>query len=185
MGSTNVFISLTFPYFASTKLPFTEPEFYVWAFCIGFNVAMIFAFVLKSIESRFVNTLFNKEAFDKDSAITIAQAGVKSSALLRFILRDKSTLRKIILLADDNNGTATDVQDSSNNNAKKSENSNKDSGVILDFNVAKFYISEEKLDRAKSLKKGAIKWYLLPVFCAISVGLAIGVCHLLPIILNW
>ena len=186
MDFINVPISILFPYFANTRLPFTEPEFYVWGFCAGFNIAMIFAFVLKGVESRFVNMLFDKKAFGKDSAITIAQAGVKNSALLRFILKNKSTLRKIILLADDNNGTATDLQNGEDANGEKSENRKETvSEVTLDFNVARFYISEEKFDRAESLKKGTIKWYLLPIFCVVSIGLAMGVCYLLPIFLNW
>ena len=251
MGSVSTFLSLSLPYLASTKLPFTEPEFYVWAFCAGFNVAMVFAFAVKSVESKFVNKLFEMEAFDSGRAITICQTGIKNSALLRFLLRDKSSLRNVILLANsemqneinendscenesdvdrnetqnavtesdscenesdvDHNETqnavtesdscenVSDVDRSETRNETVNEDNNKDvtdadhsdlkvkhgERQKVDFDKAKFYISKQKLDRATSLKKGAIKWYLLPVFCAVSIGLAIGVCYILPIILNW
>ena len=230
MGSVSTFLSLSLPYLASTKLPFTEPEFYVWAFCAGFNVAMVFAFAVKSVESKFVNKLFEMEAFDSGRAITICQTGIKNSALLRFLLRDKSSLRNVILLANsemqneinendscenesdvDRNETqnavtesdscenVSDVDRSETRNETVNEDNNKDvtdadhsdlkvkhgERQKVDFDKAKFYISKQKLDRATSLKKGAIKWYLLPVFCAVSIGLAIGVCYILPIILNW
>ena len=226
----STFLSLSLPYLASTKLPFTEPEFYVWAFCAGFNVAMVFAFAVKSVESKFVNKLFEMEAFDSGRAITISQTGIKNSALLRFLLRDKSSLRNVILLANsemqneinendscenksdvDHNETqnavtesdscenVSDVDRSETRNETVNEDNNKDvtdadhsdlkvkhgERQKVDFDKAKFYISKQKLDRATSLKKGAIKWYLLPVFCAVSIGLAIGVCYILPIILNW
>lgn len=230
MGSVSTFLSLSLPYLASTKLPFTEPEFYVWAFCAGFNVAMVFAFAVKSVESKFVNKLFEMEAFDSGRAITISQTGIKNSALLRFLLRDKSSLRNVILLANsemqneinendscenesdvDHNETqnavtesdscenVSDVERSETRNETVNEDNNKDvtdadhsdlkvkhgERQKVDFDKAKFYISKQKLDRATSLKKGAIKWYLLPVFCVASIGLAIGVCYILPIILNW
>ena len=230
MGSVSTFLSFSLPYLASTKLPFTEPEFYVWAFCAGFNVAMIFAFAVKSVESKFVNKLFEMEAFDSGRAISISQTGIKNSALLRFLLRDKSSLRNVILLANsemqnavtenDSCENVSDVDHSETQNAvtendsyenesdvdrretrnetvskdnskdvtdggHKDLSAGQDENQKVDFDKAKFYINEKKLDRATSLKKGAIKWYLLPVFCAVSIGLAIGVCYLLPIILNW
>lgn len=159
------------PYFASsTALPFTKPEFYVWAFCIGFNVAMVFVFVLKSVESKFIVALFNNEALSEDKAITLQQAGVKGTGLLRYLLRDNGTLRSVVLLSK---------------GSERSDEQGTTSKQNIDFNYAKFYINEEKLDRANSLKKGAMKWYLLPVFCAVSIGLAIGVCYVIPIFLNW
>ena len=187
MGSVSTFLSFSLPYLASTKLPFTEPEFYVWAFCAGFNVAMIFAFAVKSVESKFVNKLFEMEAFDSGRAITILQAGVKSSSLLRFLLREKSTLRNVILLADDKiqNVAVVTAGGEGAKDGKIEGDEKAGSKEKIDFDKAKFYINEQKLDRATSLKKGAIKWYLLPVFCAVSICLAIGVCYLLPIILNW
>ena len=165
------------PLFLSAyTLPFTKPEFYVWAFCVGFNLTMIFTFILKGVESAFVAKLFELNAIAPDSAVTIGQANTRCKFLLKFLLRDKSTLRSVILLAKDESNTK--VQNEINSDTKSED-------TKIDFDNAKFYINEEKIKRAESLKKGAMKWYWLPIVCAVSVGLAIGICYLIPIFQNW
>ena len=149
-------------------LPFTKPEFYVWAFCIGFNVAMILNFVLKGVESGFIRKMFSSNALSVNNAVTIDMLGVRYKSIVKYLLRDKSTLRKTILLAND-----------------QREADEKGRMPKIDFTSALFYINEEQIDRAESLKKEAIKWYLLPVFCAISIGLTLFVNFMLPIFINW
>ena len=149
-------------------LPFTQPEFYVWAFCIGFNIAMILNFVLKSVEGSLLTKLFEANALSKDNAVTIDSLGVRGKAILKLLLKDNSTLRKTVLLSND-----TRVADEKGRMPK------------IDFSSALFYINDEQLDRAESLKKGAMKWYLLPVFCAISIGLTLFINFIIPIFVNW
>ncbi len=149
-------------------LPFTQPEFYVWAFCIGFNIAMVLNFVLKSVESSLLARLFEANALSADTAVTIDSLKVRGKALIKFLLRDNGTLRKTILFAND-----TRVADGKEKMPK------------IDFASASFYVNEEQIDRAEFLKKGAIKWYLLPVFCAISIGLTLFINFLMPIFINW
>ena len=149
-------------------LPFTQPEFYVWAFCIGFNVAMVLNFVLKSIESRFVNKLFYANALSKETAVTVDSLDIRFKFLIKFLLRDNSTLRKTILITND--------QRTTNEKGKMPK---------IDFSISSFYINEEQLERAESLRKDAIKWYLLPIFCAVSIGLTLFVNFMLPIFINW
>ena len=152
----------------SYTLPFTKPEFYVWAFCIGFNIAMVLVFVLKSVESSLVKKMFDAGALSEDKAVTIDSLGIFGKGLIRFLLRDNSTLRKVILLAND--------QRVANEKGKMPK---------IDFSSALFYINEEQIERAESLKKGAMKWYLLPVFCAVSIGLTLFINFLMPIFVNW
>jgi len=149
-------------------LPFTQPEFYVWAFCIGFNIAMILNFVLKSVEGSLLTKLFEANALSKDNAVTIDSLGVRGKAILKLLLKDNSSLRKTVLLSND-----TRVADEKGKMPK------------IDFSSALFYINDEQLDRAESLKKGAMKWYLLPVFCAISIGLTLFINFIIPIFVNW
>lgn len=149
-------------------LPFTQPEFYVWAFCIGFNIAMILNFVLKSVEGSLLTKLFEANALSKDNAVTIDSLGVRGKNILKLLLKDNSTLRKTVLLSND-----TRVADEKGRMPK------------IDFSSALFYINDEQLDRAESLKKGAMKWYLLPVFCAISIGLTLFINFIIPIFVNW
>lgn len=149
-------------------LPFTQPEFYVWAFCIGFNIAMVLNFILRGVESILINKLFSANAMSKDSAMTLDSLGVRCKPLVKLLLRDNGTLRKTVLLAND--------QRSKNDKGKMPK---------IDFSAAAFYINEEQLERAESLRKGATKWYLLPVFCAASIGLTLFVNFMLPILINW
>ena len=149
-------------------LPFTQPEFYVWAFCIGFNIAMVLCFILKSLECDLFNKLFSSNAMNKESATTLGSLGVRCMPLVKLMLRDNGTLRKTVLLAND--------QRTKNEQGKMPK---------IDFSTATFYINEEQLERAESLRKGATKWYLLPIFCALSIGVTLFVNFMLPILINW
>ena len=90
--------------------------------------------------------------------------------LIKFLLRDGSTLRKVVTLAGESDDRLT-LQ--------------KGARRRVNFDEAKFYIAEENKKRAESMQKSAIKWYLLPVFCALSIGIAIGVHYLIPVFQNW
>ena len=149
-------------------LPFTQPEFYVWAFCIAFNLVMVLSFVLRSFESKLITRLFGANALSAETAVTLDSLKVRGKSILRFLLRDKGTLRKTVILAND-----TRVADKKGKMPK------------IDLANALFYINTEQVDRAEFLKKGAIKWYLLPVFCAASIGLTLFVNFMLPIFINW
>lgn len=164
----NFFLAIP-KYESPTALPFTKAEFYIWACCIGFNVAMLLVYFLKNVESKFITALFDKNAIDEGSAVNLIELNLKGLFLLKILLRDKGTLRTTILLADDD----------------KRKIDEKGKKEALDFSKARFYINQDKLEKAESLKKGAIKWYLLPVLCAISIGIAIGVNFLMPIFQNW
>ena len=164
----NYFLAIP-KYESPTALPFTKAEFYIWACCIGFNVAMVLVYFLKNVESKLVTALFERNAFDEGSAVCLNDLKLKGMLLLKLLLRDKGTLRTTILLADDD----------------KREVDKKGKKEAIDFSKARFYISQDKLEKAESLKKGAVKWYLLPILCAISIGIAIGVNFLMPIFQNW
>ena len=149
-------------------LPFTQPEFYVWAFCIGFNLTMVLSFVLKSFESKLISRLFEANALSAEAAVTLDSLNVRGKFILGFLLRDKGMLRKTVVLANDTRAA--------NEKGKMPK---------IDLSNALFYINEEQVDRAEFLKKGAIKWYLLPIFSLISIGLTLFVNFMLPIFINW
>lgn len=237
-------------YFLSTALPFTKPDFYVWAACIGFNLTLLFVYFLKSVESAFISKLLELGTTSKDSAVTINDISLRGKILLKFLLRDNATLRDVIFMVgvDDVKGESqTDVADEDEVNddagvdndegnsvveacegegkeaiegrgdgvvkacegegksncegenivesvavAEKESGSvvnkvgkKKEARVKIDFDSARFYINEKKADKLDALKKGAIKWFMLPIYCAVSIGLAIGISYLIPIFQNW
>lgn len=144
-------------------------EFYVWAACIGFNITMLFTFFLKGAESRLMKKLLTGQAFSAESARSLNELDI-NGWLIKFLLRDGSTLRKVVTLAGESDDRLT-LQ--------------KGARRRVNFDEAKFYIAEENKKRAESMQKSAIKWYLLPVFCALSIGIAIGVHYLIPVFQNW
>ena len=237
-------------YFLSTALPFTKPDFYVWAACIGFNLTLLFVYFLKSVESAFISKLLELGTTSKDSAVTINDISLRGKILLKFLLRDNATLRDVIFMVgvDDVKGESqTDVADEDKVNGDvgvdndegdgvvkacegegKEAIESRDDGVVkacegegksncegenivesvavaekesgsvvnkvgkkkearvkIDFDSARFYINEKKADKLDALKKGAIKWFMLPIYCAVSIGLAIGISYLIPIFQNW
>lgn len=256
-------------YFLSTALPFTKPDFYVWAACIGFNLTLLFVYFLKSVESAFISKLLELGTTSKDSAVTINDISLRGKILLKFLLRDNATLRDVIFMVgvDDVKGESqTDVADEGEVNGDAGVDNDEGSGVVkacegegkeaiesrddgvvkaregegkdaiesrddgvveacegegksncegenivesvavaekesgsvvnkvgkkkearvkIDFDSARFYINEKKADKLDALKKGAIKWFMLPIYCAVSIGLAIGISYLIPIFQNW
>ena len=149
----------------SYTLPFTQPEFYVWTICIGFNIAMLISFIFKGVESKIVSELFKANALNENSAVALSSLDVWGLPIAKLLLRDNSTLRKAVL----------SVKTEKEPDAKSK----------LNFDTALFYINEEKIDRANALKKRSTRWYLLPIFCALSIGLAIGLTYVIPIFINW
>ena len=49
-----------------------------------------------------------------------------------------------------------------------------------DYGKALFYIDEKNLEKAKSMYGNAPKWYLLPVFIALAIGVAYGCTLIAP-----
>ena len=84
MSHSFLFSAIEPLFLSAYTLPFTKPEFYVWAFCIGLNITVIFTFILKSVESAFIKSLFDLNARSADSAVTISSTRAKGKSLLKF-----------------------------------------------------------------------------------------------------
>lgn len=153
-------------YFLSASI--NLPSVLVWSVCLGFNVAMVISFVLRKTSGVFVSRLFEAEAHSPESAKTLAELNCKGWLLRRF-LKDGSTLRRLVFVANDNNSLPTVT---------------KDSKTVSDFESARFYISESGIEKATLLTKGRLGWWVLPVFSILSVILAAVVDYLMPIFTN-
>ena len=155
-------------------LEFDSPILLVWAACIGFNVAMIFTYVLKRVEGRLILGLIGAGAMSAETGITLESLGYKPGGekvrlgdkLLCYLLRDGGSLRKIVS-AD----------------AEKIPMVKGDSGrAKADYSQVRFYIEEKNLGKAKSLGNGVMKWYYLPIFTILSVIIAVAIVLLMPYI---
>ena len=147
------------------SIRFDSPELLIWAACVGFNVAIIFTYILKGSVSKLISKLEGANAFDNDSAATLSSIGAYN-LLICYLLRDDSTLRKVVKAQ---NGVLV---------TKKS----KKGTDVADFNESRFYLDASNDKKIASLKKSAIKWWLIPIFAIVSIILASTVIYLLPIL---
>lgn len=154
-------------YFLSASI-IDLPFIIVWSVCLGFNIAMIISFVLRNTSGTFISRLIESESFSQENAKTLSELGCNGWLLRRF-LKDGSTLRNLVLVANEDNLLPT------------TEKGNK---PIADFENARFYIIEENVDKASLLTKGKLKWWLLPLFSILSIILAAVVDYLMPIFTN-
>ena len=152
------------------SVSFDSPILFIWALCVGFNIALIITFVVRRTTGAFVSSLFENEAKDEESAKTLDELGC-NNRLLRSFLKDGKPLRRVVTLVSEDDKLPT----------VKNEKGNE----VADFGSAKFYIKEENEHRASSYKKGKLKAVWLPIFTILSVILAQLVIDLLPIFMNW
>lgn len=152
------------------SLAFDSPELIVWSACLGLNIAMVISFVLKRIEGSFISKLLSFGASSIESAVTLSEVRESSNKALKLFLRDGSTLRSIVSLVGDS--------------LPRESSEGKRSGKPI-FDGARFYIPEDKLKKAESISKGALKWYFLPIYGILSVIITVIVIELLPILTNF
>ena len=152
------------------NVSFDSPILFIWALCVGFNVALIISYVVRKTTGAFVASLFENEAKDEESAKTLEELGC-NNRLLRSFLKDGKPLRRVATVVSEGDKLPTVKDDE-----------DKD---VIDFASAKFYIKEENEHKASSYKKGKLKVGWLPVFTILSLILAQLVIDLLPIFINW
>ncbi len=153
-------------YFLSASIDL--PIVLVWSVCLGFNIAMVISFVLRNTSGVFVSRLFDADALTPENAKTLGELGCNGWLLRRF-LKNESTLRKIVFVANDDNVLPT-VE--------------KNGKAVSDFETARFYICEDGLEKANLLKKGKLGWWVLPLFSILSIILAAVIDWLMPIFTN-
>ena len=152
------------------KVSFDSPVLLIWSICAGFNIAIIITYVVRRTTGALLNKLFEAEAFDTESAKTLAELDCKSK-LYESSLKDGKTLRRIVSVANDEDKLPL---------AKSATGKE-----IYDFASAKFYIKEENKDRASSLKKGNLRKICFPIFTILSIILAQLIIDLLPTFTDW
>jgi hypothetical protein len=60
----------------------------LWAFIIGVAAAAVYTYYTKKILGGLVRKLFELEAFNEESAVTLGEVGCAKSFLLKYSLRD-------------------------------------------------------------------------------------------------
>ena len=149
--------------FLTAILENNSTELIIWGICVGVILGFVGSFISKSIVGPFVRALIEKEATKEEKAITLSELGFSSKKLLKLALKEGSALRNIV----------TELPYFSNlgENTTPSEES-------------RFYIPQDKLDKAKITYGKGEKWYLLLLFVVLCIGAAFLMSAVMPILVE-
>jgi ABC-type antimicrobial peptide transport system permease subunit len=135
----------------------------VYSIAIGVFFAFFAYWFLQNIVGKLVRRIA-KRAVGEENAKTLEELD-RSNALYRFLLRDGSTLRRMISCVGDTLPTS----------GEKGK---------ADFTQAKFFVTEDNAKKALHRYPRKISpWWLVLVF-ALAAGISFGATYLVPIILD-
>lgn len=144
--------------------------------CLGMMIASVAIFVQKKHVGKMVRALLAADAYDKDSAKTLAELGLKRSALIKMSLSQPSALRKLLTVVEggkcytylgelaeafpekESEKESDEAQDKSISPEKKKFSLRK-----IDFENARFFIDPALKDRAENRfsDRGSSIWMLI------------------------
>ena len=134
----------------------------VYSIAIGVFFAFFAYWFLQNVVGKLVRRIARK-AIGEENAKTLDELG-RSNALYRYLLRDGSTLRRMISCVGDT--------------LPKAE------GGKADFTQAKFFVTEDNAKKALHRYPRKISpWWLVLVFF-LAAGISFGATYLVPIILD-
>jgi hypothetical protein len=147
----------------------------IWTVCIGVCLAIIYSYLDKLISGKIVSQLIIL-GLGEEKGKTLAELGFSGFffKLYCVLLKDNMPLRRIISVVGGQIPQSCDELDHLESD-KGSEPLYYD-----DFSKAQFYIEESKLDKAKAMYGKPPKWYFLPVFIALTIGVAYGCTLIAP-----
>lgn len=143
----------------------------VWSICIGANIAVLLGYFSKNYVGVFVRRLLDYGT-GEENAKTIYDLGLEKQFIMKYLLRDLSSLRNTVSVI----GGALPKIKVSTKNGKERE--------AIDWQSAKFYISERNEEKARHSYGTKFKWLYLPVFIVLSCLCAWGMTYVVPYIFS-
>lgn len=141
----------------------------IWAICIGVNLGFLYNYFSKNVVGSVVRRLIGAGATSEESAKTLLELGYKKFSFFhKVILKDSSNLRTIIF--------------AQGNAIPKAINEEGVEG--LDWENARFYIPETKLQRANKAYGTPQKWFYIPIFVVLSTILSAVMTILMPMFIK-
>ena len=141
----------------------------VWGICIGANLAFIISFITRNATGKLVRKLLSFP-IGEENAKAFSELGYeKVSFYSKVALKDGSTLRKIVHVANGNELPRVE---------------NTEGAIVPDWENAKFYIPEGSRKQAESMYGKKQNWIFLPIFVALSIGVSALMAWLMPILMN-
>lgn len=140
----------------------------VWAICIGVNLGFIVSFLSRNVTGSIVRRLLALPT-GEENAQTLQELGYKKVSFLnKVLLKDGSSLRKIVHVYG---GQIPIVE-------------NTEGVSVPDFESARFYIPESQRKRAEITYGAKQNWILLPIFVILSISVSALMAWLMPILMN-
>ena len=141
----------------------------IWAICIGTNIGFLYSYFSKNIVGDVVRRLISADATEEGNAKTLSQLGYKKFSFFhKVILKDSANLRRIVSVCG--------------NTIPKAMNEEGVEG--RDWESARFYISESKLQRAKAAYGTPQKWFYIPIFVVLSTILSGIMTVVMPMLIE-
>ncbi len=134
----------------------------IWSICAGVCLAFIISHIYKRLAGTLVRTLIAYEHLSKDTAVTLSELGLDNKRS-RFLLRDSSPLMAYVSVVGDS--------------IPRDENGR------YDYASARFYVSEDKKEKASFAFGEPERLFTLLIFIAIVIGCAVALTKLVPIII--
>ena len=141
----------------------------VWAIYIGVNLGFLYSYFSKNIVGDVVRRLTVVGATSEENAKSLSELGYKKFSFFhKVLLKDSSSLRSLICVAG--------------NTIPKAIN---EEGVMApDWESAKFYIPDAKLQKAKISYGTPQKWFYIPIFVVLSTIISTIMAFIMPILIE-
>lgn len=151
---------------------------FLLSIALGLCIATFFITFHRRYTVRFIKKLLRHNALSEESAKSIPQLHIKPGFFLKGALSRSGQLTDMVKRVGE---TKIPYKQYVKMQKKKGFKDEK-----IDFENAKFYIAEEKIDRAKRISETPFPSYINATLCCILI-LAIFICIALfmPEILNW
>ncbi len=152
----------------------------IWTVCVGVCLAILYSYLDKLINGNIVRKLINL-GVGENSAKSLAELGFSGFFFKAYtvLLKDNRPLRRIVSVVGGKIPQSCEELTTNEESDKESEPVYYD-----DFGKARFYIDEANLDKATAMYGKAPRWYLLPVFLALAIGVAYGCTLIMPLVMG-
>ena len=163
----------------------------VYSIALGVFFAFFAYWFLQNIVGRLVRKIA-KRAIGEENAKTLDELD-RNNGLYRYLLRDGSTLRRLISVVGDTLPTVEEGKSALDKMAEKQESKEKATEKKVnpfkkqanaDFSRAKFYVTEENSKKALHRYPRKISAWWLVLVLALAAGISFGATYLVPVILD-
>ena len=179
-------LTLTNPEGIRTTVTHGELTMYavIAGICIGMIVAMIVSYFTRRKMNRIVKAFLDSDRTTPEKAGTVSEIGIDRTPGIKRLLRAGGTLRRTVECA---NPDEAEHEAPAPAGAEKAVRKifSRDRGTVTDFETARFYIPEEKMESAEDrFAKEKMPPFMLVVWAILLIAAAVGAAFVIPELLK-